>query len=326
MIAYFDHLTTDRFSALGDVPVLVVEAATWCAPKVPIRSVIIGIDRDGALPVIDPEPFDVLLTSASDAPAPFVSCQNIDAEIERLTGSIRDWPTTATMLCRVLRLVKDLSFEARLDIESMAYSTLLGGAEFARWRSIQPTRAIPHSNAPLVLVARENDHVILTLNNPDSQNAMTAAMRDALYTALATVLDDPSRPTVSIHGAGRCFSTGGALGEFGTAGDLAQAHMVRSVRSVAGLLDRLGERASVHVHGACIGSGLEIAATAAHRSAAPDSWFHLPELRMGLIPGAGGTASLTQRIGRHRTAWLVLSGKRINPAQALDWGLINAIA
>jgi Enoyl-CoA hydratase/isomerase len=326
MIAYFDHLTTDRFSALGDVPVLVVEAATWRAPKVPIRSVIIGVDRDGSLPTSNAGPFDVLLTSATDAPAPWVSCNQINAEIERLTGSIRDWPMAATMLCRVLRLGDGLSFEARLEIESMAYSTLLGGGEFARWLSARPVQAQDDSASPLLQIERDGDHVKLTLNDPDSQNAMTAAMRDALYAALATVLDDPSGPRVSIHGAGRCFSTGGALGEFGGAVDLAQAHMVRSIRSVSGLLDRLGERASVHVHGACIGSGLEIAAAAAHRSAAPDSWFQLPELHMGLIPGAGGSASVTQRIGRHRTVWLVLSGKRINAAQALNWGLIDAIA
>jgi enoyl-CoA hydratase len=80
-----------------------------------------------------------------------------------------------------------------------------------------------------------------------------------------------------------------------------------------------------HVQGACVGSGLEVAAFAARLTAAPDAWFQLPELAMGLIPGAGGCVSVPRRIGRRRTAALVLSGRRISARTALDWGLIDAI-
>jgi enoyl-CoA hydratase/carnithine racemase len=59
--------------------------------------------------------------------------------------------------------------------------------------------------------------------------------------------------------------------------------------------------------------------------AARNSFFQLPELRFGLIPGAGGCVSIPRRIGRHRTAYLVLSGHRIGAAKALDWGLIDAL-
>src|SRR3546814_14695113 len=75
--------------------------------------------------------------------------------------------------------------------------------------------------------------------------AMSAAMRDALYEALANALDDPSRPAVLIQGAGKCFSTGGALAEFGTAHDLAEAHAVRTLHSCARALDVLGSRGTV---------------------------------------------------------------------------------
>jgi enoyl-CoA hydratase/carnithine racemase len=98
------------------------------------------------------------------------------------------------------------------------------------------------------------------------------------------------------------------------------------LHNCARLLHDLGERASVHLHGACIGAGLEIPAAAQRRIATPDAWFQLPELRMGLIPGAGGTVFVPRAIGRHRTAWLVLSGKRITAKQALLLGLIHAIA
>ncbi|MDQ6696224.1 MAG: enoyl-CoA hydratase/isomerase family protein, partial [Actinomycetota bacterium] len=53
--------------------------------------------------------------------------------------------------------------------------------------------------------------------------------------------------------------------------------------------------------------------------------FRLPELAMGLVPGAGGTVSLPRRIGRHRTAWLALTGASIDAPTALDWGLVDTI-
>jgi hypothetical protein len=324
--AHFDHLTTDRFSPLGAMPVLLVEAAGWEPPAAPISAIIIGVDREGRLPLVAPDHFDLLLTTATGAAAPWVVCRRIDTDIERLQDAVRQWPMAATMLCEVLRVGDALPFSARLKIESMAYSALLGGSEFANWRTALSPTSVPHSDGNLVDVKRDGDAITLTLNLPDSHNAMTAAMRDALYSELANVIDDPTAPTVQLQGAGRCFSTGGALGEFGSAQDLAAAHVVRSIRNVAALLDGLGARASVHVHGACIGSGIEIAAAAAKLSAARNSWFQLPELRMGLIPGAGGTASIARRIGRHRTAWLVLNGKRIGAGQALDWGLIDVLA
>jgi enoyl-CoA hydratase/carnithine racemase len=81
----------------------------------------------------------------------------------------------------------------------------------------------------------------------------------------------------------------------------------------------------VHVQGACIGAGVEIAAFAARLTATADAWFQLPELAMGLVPGAGGCVSVPRRIGRQRAALMILSGRRINAPTALRWGLIDAI-
>src|SRR3546814_18286599 len=102
--------------------------------------------------------------------------------------------------------------------------------------------------------------------------AMSAAMRDALYEALANALDDPSRPAVLIQGAGKCFSTGGALAEFGTAHDLAEAHAVRTLHSCARAPDVPGSRGTLRLHGECVGSGVEDAAAEHRRTAAPERW------------------------------------------------------
>jgi enoyl-CoA hydratase/carnithine racemase len=80
------------------------------------------------------------------------------------------------------------------------------------------------------------------------------------------------------------------------------------------------------VHGQVLGSGLEMAAYCGWVQAQPDAVLGLPELSLGLIPGAGGTVSITRRIGRWRTAYLVLSGRTIDPPTAMRWGLIDAVS
>jgi enoyl-CoA hydratase/carnithine racemase len=80
------------------------------------------------------------------------------------------------------------------------------------------------------------------------------------------------------------------------------------------------------VHGACIGAGIEVPAFAGRVLAAPDAYVMLPEVSMGLVPGAGGTVSITGRIGRWRTAWLALTGSRLDAHTALSWGLVDEIA
>jgi enoyl-CoA hydratase/carnithine racemase len=78
------------------------------------------------------------------------------------------------------------------------------------------------------------------------------------------------------------------------------------------------------VHGRVLGSGLEMAAFCGWVAARDDSVFGLPELSLGLIPGAGGTVSVTRRIGRWRTAYLVLSGRSVGVRTARAWGLVDA--
>jgi hypothetical protein len=315
-----DYLNADAYSALGQFPVLIVDAVTWVPPAVHIDSVIIGLDRAGSLPRCDANQFDLLITSANSPPAPWVVGLAILEDVER---AIRHHPIAATIFCQTLRLGEKLCFADALKVESLAYSALLGGDEFKHWQSGQSFAAVTEPD-DLLIIERDTDHVTITLDNPAQQNAVTARMRDALYGALANILDDPTNPTVSLRGAGKCFSTGGSLPEFGTARDLAQAHIVRTGHSCARLIDALGGRVDVAFHGACLGSGLEIFAAAARRTAQDNAWFQLPELRMGLIPGAGGTVTVSRAIGRHRTAWMVLSGKRIDARMARDWGLITA--
>jgi len=231
-------------------------------------------------------------------------------------------PRAARTLVGVLRVTEGLPVPDGLIVESLAYSTLLAGPEFASWLERRgPSDPPPVGDEP-VLLERVDDELIVTLNRPDRHNAYAAAVRDALVDALEVGVADPSL-RVRLRGAGRSFCSGGDLAEFGTTPDVATAHLIRTTRSVGRLMHELGDRLTVEVHGACVGAGIELAAFGARVVATGFAFFRLPEAGMGLVPGAGGTVSITKRIGRHRTAWLALTGARIDVDTALAWGLID---
>jgi hypothetical protein len=321
-----DHLERERFSSLGETPLVVLDASEDAARYRETDALVAGVDRDGLLPGLDADAYDVLLTTAIKAPLPWVSvsASSLNAKLEGFADAVRAAPLAAGVLRQVLRITETMPFAAALTVESLAYSTLLGGEAFCTWRAQHKPK--PLRNAGAVTYARDGDHVTLTLASPETRNAMTAAMRDALWEALAAVLDDPSASTVTLRGDGACFSIGGDLDEFGANPDLAQAHAIRSARNAARLIQELGPRIDVVFHGACIGSGLEAPAAARRRIAMDGAFFQLPELKLGLIPGAGGTVTITRAIGRHRACAMMLGGARVSAATALDWGLVHAIA
>jgi enoyl-CoA hydratase/carnithine racemase len=130
---------------------------------------------------------------------------------------------------------------------------------------------------------------------------------------------------VILRVAGPAFCSGGDLDEFGTLPDPATAHAVRSTRNPGRLLARCADRLRAELHGACVGAGIELAAFAGRVTASEDAFFQLPEVAMGLVPGAGGTVSIPRRIGRQRTAYLALSGLSVDAPTARHWGLIDGI-
>ncbi|TJY64884.1 enoyl-CoA hydratase/isomerase family protein [Sinimarinibacterium sp. CAU 1509] len=249
------------------------------------------------------------------------------ADLAPLIANIQRSPIAAAVMVRLLRTTEGLAIEDALLVESLAYSTLQTGPEYQRWLAEHRAAApFEHRDAgPAVLIERDRTTLTLSLNRPSNRNGMTVEMRDALVEALQLVQTDPDIERAVLRGEGKCFSTGGDLTEFGTAPDPATAHAVRTLRLPGRELAACASRVEAQLHGACIGSGIEFPAFAGRVVADASTHFQLPELKFGLIPGAGGCVSIPRRIGRQRTAWWVLSGQRINVRQALDWGLIDAI-
>ena len=164
----------------------------------------------------------------------------------------------------------------------------------------------------------------ITLNRPDRRNAFGRQLRDAFVEAISVAQLDDSMTRVVLAGAGPSFSSGGDLDEFGTTPDPVTAHRIRMGQSPGWAVHEVRDRMRVELHGACIGAGIEIPAFADRVEARVGTWFRLPELSMGLIPGAGGTVSMTRRMGRWRLAYLVLSGAAVDLDTALRWGLVDA--
>ncbi|MGH3561322.1 MAG: enoyl-CoA hydratase/isomerase family protein [Mycobacterium sp.] len=271
--------------------------------------------------------FTLTADSCNDRRA--VAVPSLDAAVSELVERLERWPLASAVCDDVLRSV-DPAGPARAGVvtESLAYSMLQSGPEFARWLAERGPAELPDIPDP-VLVERDGNTLRITFNRPQRHNAFSTDMRAALLEALDVARLDPSIDEVVLSGNGPSFCSGGDLAEFGTFADPASAHLARTRHSPALLLDeltaRLGAVCRSEVHGQVLGSGLEMAAFCGRVVCRPDAVLGLPELNLGLIPGAGGTVSVTRRIGRWRTAYLVLSGRTINVDTALAWGLVDTV-
>ncbi|GAA1915954.1 enoyl-CoA hydratase/isomerase family protein [Nocardioides marmoribigeumensis] len=253
-----------------------------------------------------------------------VAVDDVDATVAAIVARTSLAPRTTIALDGLLRLTEGVDAETGVVAESFAYSMLLASPEFAAWRASRAPRQRTTTADPVQL-RREGDRLDVVLDRPARGNAFSADLRQALVEALRFAALDPSLTLVRLSGEGRHFSTGGDLDEFGTAPDPGAAHAVRLDQSAGLAVHRIRDRVEARVHGRCIGAGIEVPAFAGRLVAAPGTTFQLPELELGLVPGAGGTVSIPARIGRWRTAYLVLTGVALGAATARDWGLVDAV-
>lgn len=294
--------------------------------RLDVATVVVGLAADAAGAVALGPWCDVVLTEGGAARRPGLAVAgDIESALQRLLTAVDAQPLVAAALAVLLRAGPAEDVRDGLAAESALYGLLLGGPAFAAWRAQvggrRPTAT--EDGAPL-RVSRRDDVLSLVLDRPHVHNAFSATMRDALAEALALATVD-ERVRVTLRGEGPSFCSGGDLGEFGTAREQVAAHVLRVTRSVPMLVHDLADRLEVRLHGAAVGAGIELAAFAGHVVADPGTRIRLPELSMGLIPGSGGTVSLPRRVGRHRAAWLMLSGEDVDATTAHDWGLVDTV-
>lgn len=297
----------------------IAEAATNLR-HAPTVTVLVG--QPGSVPATLVDAVDVCLSVDDvDPPPPWVH-----GDPSTIVDAVGARPTAALALAALLRTSQHLGVWDALATEAATYALLQASEAHRTWLERRgPVEPRP-TRAPPLHAERHGSQLHLTLDRPDTRNAVDTAMRDALVEAFDLALVDPTIDQVHLRAAGPDFSAGGDLREFGTTTDPATSLAVRLARHPGWAAHQIADRLHVHLHGHCIGAGIEVPAFAGHLTAHPRTTFALPELTLGLVPGAGGTVSLPRRIGRHRTTWLALTGTTLTAASARSWGLVDQLA
>ena len=169
----------------------------------------------------------------------------------------------------------------------------------------------------IVGVAREGEIAVITVNNPPV-NTINIAVRGALENALAQIRTQHDVKAVILRCAGSTFFSGADIGEF------SGPPQEEAYRRVFGELEALSVPVIAAMHGTVLGGGLEIALACHYRVAVPGTRFGLPEVTLGIIPGAGGTQRLPRLIGVENTLDLILSARPIDTQQGLKLGFLDA--
>jgi enoyl-CoA hydratase/carnithine racemase len=171
----------------------------------------------------------------------------------------------------------------------------------------------------------------ITLDRPDKLNAFDQAMFDGLEAALGAAAEDDDVRVVAITGRGRAFSAGMDIALFGTLrgrglnNPKVRAFLRRAQHVLVEQIEVLEKPVICAAHGICAGAGLELAIACDLRIAARDTRFSLPEVRLGVIPEAGGCHRLARLIGLARAKELVMTGRAITAEEALGAGLVHQV-
>ncbi len=159
----------------------------------------------------------------------------------------------------------------------------------------------------------------IVLDRPP-MNVVSMAERAQLAAAFAALDRDARVRIIVLRGEGRNFSSGGNIAGFLDASTETLSHLADNIAAP----ERCGKPVIAAIRGYCFGVGFELALACDVRIAAATAEFALPEMRLGMIPGSGGSARLLHMIGIARTKEIAMLGRRIPAAQALQWGFITA--
>ncbi|HLH24709.1 MAG TPA: enoyl-CoA hydratase [Chloroflexota bacterium] len=178
-----------------------------------------------------------------------------------------------------------------------------------------------------VVVERDGAVLTLRLDRPAKRNALDTAMLGALEQALRAAATDRAVRAVIITGGDRAFAAGVDIGEFATShAGVANAYAAALARARCWeALARLPQPTIAAVAGYCLGGGCELALACDLRLAAESAVFGQPEIKLGLIPGAGGTQRLPRLIGAARAKEVIFFGDSIDAQEAYRLGLVNRV-
>nr|WP_306752258.1 3-hydroxyacyl-CoA dehydrogenase NAD-binding domain-containing protein [Paracoccus sp. M09] len=166
---------------------------------------------------------------------------------------------------------------------------------------------------------REGQIAFIDIDNPPV-NALSAAVRQGLAAAMAQLGQDNDAQIAVLSCAGRTFIAGADISEFG------KPPVTPFLPDVVALIEASEKPIVAALHGTVLGGGLEVALGAHYRVALPGTRMGLPEVTLGLLPGAGGTQRLPRLVGADAAIDLITSGRQVDARKALELGLIDALA
>jgi enoyl-CoA hydratase/carnithine racemase len=179
-----------------------------------------------------------------------------------------------------------------------------------------------------IILEIEDGIAWITLNNPDKYNALDTEMRRELKRCLEDLSKDNTIRVVVIKGAGDSFSAGADLKLFAEAGpeEITQFLEEYGTSIVLGKIIReMPKPVIAAVHGYCLGGGFELSMWCDMIIASDDAVFGQPEIKVGLIPGGGGTQLLTRLIGEKKAKEYIFTGWRISPQELERLGVVNRV-
>ncbi|RWL21393.1 MAG: 3-hydroxyacyl-CoA dehydrogenase [Mesorhizobium sp.] len=169
-----------------------------------------------------------------------------------------------------------------------------------------------------VSVTRDGGVAVVTIDNPPV-NALSFHVREPLMQALVSLRDEPDVAAIVIACAGRTFVAGADITEFG------KPVQQPDLRAIIAMLETIAKPTVAAIHGTALGGGLELALGCHFRIADSQATLGLPEVKLGLLPGGGGTVRLPRLVGPLKALSMIVSGTPIGAAEALAAGLIDAV-
>ena len=165
----------------------------------------------------------------------------------------------------------------------------------------------------------DGDVAVVTIDSPPV-NALSQAVRDGIERSVEAAIADPAVEAIVLICAGRTFIAGADIGEFG------KPPAPPSLHEALDVIENSPKPVVAALHGTALGGGFEVALTAHYRIAVPSAKCGLPEIKLGLIPGAGGTQRLPRLIGVEKALELILSGTPFSANDARHWGVVDELA
>ena len=177
-----------------------------------------------------------------------------------------------------------------------------------------------------IRIERDGRRATVIVDRPDKLNALNDETIDELYVAFHTLAEDDAVGGLVITGGGeKAFVAGADIGELAKMGSIDGIDVSRKGQEAFRLLETMGKPVVAAVNGYALGGGLEMALSCHLRVASEKAKFGLPEVKLGIIPGYGGTVRLPRIVGRGRALELILTGEMIGAGRAYEMGLVNKV-